>query len=209
MKCNEVKLLLVEYYENSLDLDDRSRVKQHLSGCESCRFRLKQIEQLHQLLAKENVPSPEESFWTNFLPEVRSRIKDKKKPRGILIPKTRLAFGLLSVVAVVIISLILFTTDRRNMVEHRTEPMVETILSVSDPSSYTEQLAEMLSAQGELPLNVFLSNGETQDLELTEKILEQDLLSQKSLNSILIELSSEELKQLEESIKTLVVGDIL
>lgn len=211
MKCKEIELLLAEYYENSLDPDERKRVEQHLTECESCRLKQKEIEQTYQLLEKESVSQPEESFWTNFLPQVRSRIEAEEKPRLTLFPKPRLAFALISAVVVVALSFFLFTPDKKNLEKLRTESMVETTLPESDLSSYADQLAEILSSQEDqsLPLETFLSSGGRGDMELTEKILDEDYLSQRNLNSILNELSLEELKRLEESIKTLQIGDIL
>ncbi len=211
MRCKETDFLLIEYYEGSLHPDKKERVKEHLAGCESCRLKLKEIEQTFQLLAKESIPPPEENFWANFLPQVRSRIEAQKKPELSFFPKPRLVFGLTSVLLVVALSFFLFSADKKRMVKLQTEPPLETILSESDLSSYTEQLAEILSAQSEEspPLQISLFRSETKNLKLAEKILEEDYLSHKNLNAILNELSIEELKQLEENIKNFQVGDIL
>ena len=86
-----------------------------------------------------------------------------------------------------------------------------TLKALSKLGTYADQLAEILSSQEDqsLPLETFLSSGGRGDMELTEKILDEDYLSQRNLNSILNELNLEELKRLEESIKTLQIGDIL
>ena len=209
MRCKEVSQVLIDYHESSLDADQRRWVKQHLSECEKCRDQLKEIEQLYQLLARERVPSPGESFWTGFLPEVRARIERKKKRRGLLIPKPRLAFGILTILAVAIVSIFMFTLDKRNLVDRQSEQMAEIAISSPEFSSTTEELAEILSAEAEVSLDVLLSNGEGEELDFIEGILEESYLSQVSLNSILSELDLEELKKLEERIKALQVRDIL
>jgi len=160
-------------------------------------------------VAEESVPSPQESFWTNFLPEVRARIDSNEKARGLLIPKPRLVLGVLTVLTVAIVSILMFTPDERSLVESQGEEMEEIVLSPPELSSTTDELAEILFAEGEASLAVLLSNGEGQQLDLIEGILEEDYLSQLSLNSVLNELDTEELKEIEESIKALQVGDIL
>lgn len=209
MRCKEVSPLLIEYQENSLGSEERGVVEKHLRECDRCRKELGEIEELYRLLAKESVPSPQESFWTNFLPEVRARIESKKKTRGLFIPKPRLVLGVLAILTVAIISVFMFTPDERSVVELRSEQMEEVTFSTPELSSTTQELAEMLSAEGEASLAVLLSNGEGQQLDLIEGILEEDYLSQRGLNSVLSELDTEELKKLEESIKALHVGEIL
>ena len=221
MKCREVNFLLSEYYKNSLDLNDREKVEKHLRECESCRLRLREIEQTFQLLEKETLPQPEESFWISFLPEVRSRIERKEKLKEKIVPKMRPAFGLLSVLLAVIVSYLLFTIDRENIAQRPSEQSGEDVLIVSDFSSSADQLAEMLLSEGDQTssIEIVLSEDEKQNLDLSETLLRDDYSSQsvidrstfggKGLSVTLDELNSEELKQLEESIKHLQVSDIL
>lgn len=211
MRCKEIRNLLVLCYGNSLDPDEREKVKKHLAECDSCRLKLKEIEDTIGLLAKESLPQPEESFWTEFLLQVRSRIEAERKPGFILFPKPRLVFGLMSALVMVALSFFLLNMDQKKLMELRTDTSMESILLESDLTSYTDQLAEILSSpDGEsLSIDMFLSSEREEELELTESILEEDYLSQKNLNTILSELSIQELKQIEESIKTLRVGDIL
>jgi hypothetical protein len=211
MRCKEIKNLLVPYYDNSLDPDEREKVKKHLVGCGSCRLKLKEIEDTLGLLTKESVPQPEESFWINFLPQVRARIETEIKPIFTLFPKPKLVFRLMSVMVLVALSFFLFNLDQRKSVEPWPDTFMESIISESDLTSSTDQLAEILSSPSvdSLAIDVFLSSEGEEELELTESILEEDYLSRNNLNTILSELSIQELKQIEESIKTLQVGDIL
>jgi anti-sigma factor RsiW len=209
MRCKEISPLLIEYQENSLGPEGRGAVEKHLRECNRCRKELSEIEKLYHLLAEESVPSPQESFWTNFLPEVRARIEPKKKTRGLLIPKPRLVLGVLTVLTVAIVSIFMLTSDEKSLVESQGEEMEEIVLSPPELSSTTEELADILSEEGEVSLSIFLANGEEQQLDLIEGILDEDYLSQQSLNSVLGELDTEELKKIEESIKALQVGDML
>lgn len=211
MKCKNVDFLLIPYYENSLDLQERKRVKQHLALCEDCRARLKEIEHTYQLLAEEPLPQPEENFWINFLPEVRARIERKGERKTSSIPKTRLAFNLLSVLIIALISLLLFTSDRRNIAELKLKESSEATLTSLGSSSTDEQLTEILSSEGRqpIPLYVVLSEDEKQNLDLMDTLLGEDDLNQRDLTSILYELNSEELKQVEESVNYLQPSDVL
>ena len=209
MRCKEVSTLLIEYAESSLGLQERGGVEEHLRECDRCRKELEEIERLYGLLAEESVPAPEESFWTNFLPEVRVRIEEKKRPRGLFLPKPRLVLGVLTVLTVALVSVLMFTPSERHLAERQWELTEETDIIPPELSSTSDQLAEMLLAEGETSLNELLSNGEGRQLDLIEGILEEDYLSQQSLNSVLSELDTEELKEIEESIRQLQVGDML
>lgn len=208
MRCKEVIPLLIEYQENSLGLEQREMVEKHLRECGRCRKELEEIERLCHLLAEESVHSPQESFWTNFLPGVRARI-ESKKTRGLLIPKPRLAVGVLTVLIVAIVSVLMFTPDKRNLVERQSDQASEITLSPPELSSNSEELAEILSAESEGSLDVLLSSGEGEELDYIEGILEESYLGQASLTSVLGELDLEELKKLEEKMKALQIGDIL
>jgi|GEM_PF-1353261 len=209
MRCKDVSPLLIGYQENSLGPQERGRVKKHLRECDRCSKEFEEIERLYQLLAEESVPPPQESFWTNFLPEVRTRIESKRKTRGLFFPKPRLVAGVLTVVIVAIVSVFVFTSDEKSLVELRPQQMEEVAVSTPELSSTAAELAEMLSAEGEVSLTILLANGDEQQLDLIEGILEEDYLSELSLNSVLSELDVEELKELEQSIEALQVGDIL
>ena len=209
MRCKDVSPLLIEYQENSLEPKQREGVKRHLRQCGRCRKELEEIEKLYHLLAEESVPSPQESFWTDFLPEVRSRIESKRKTGGLFFPKPRLVAGVLTVLIVAIVSVIMFTPDERSSIELLSEQMEEVTLSPPEASSTVEELTEILLADGEVSLSVLLANGDEQQLDLIEGVLEEDYLSELSLNSVLNELDTKQLKELEESIEALQVGDIL
>jgi hypothetical protein len=211
MRCKEIENLLSGYLEGSLDPTDRERVRQHLAECADCRLGVQDIENALQLLSKEPVPEAGESFWTNFLPQVRSRIDSEERAGLAVFPKPRFVLGFLSAVVVVALSLFLFNADHKKMVQPSTDLSSESILSEYEASPYMNGLADILSSQGDesLVIEVFLSGSGEEELESTERILEEDYLSQRSLISILRELSDEELRQIEESVKALQVSDLL
>lgn len=211
MKCMDFEELLIRYLEDSLDPEEKDKVEQHLGECEACRITLQKMESTLHLLAREQVPQPEEGFWISFLPQVRSKIDAEEKPSFTLFPKPRLVSGLVSVMVIVLLGLFLFNVSQKRVGDPLTESSTESILSEAEYSSTTEQLAEVLSSEEveSLEVEVFLLGSEEEELALTESILEDDYLSEQSLNSILGELSVQELKQIEESVKALQISDIL
>jgi len=211
MKCNKIHILLSDYLEDSLDPGERKWVEQHLGECDCCRLKLKEMKQLYGVLAQDEAPQREEDFWTNFLPQVKSRIGEKKRLKGSLVPKTRLALGFLSLLLVVIIGYNLFHTDLRNLTGMESNQNVE--MTVTEPvlSSAADQLADALSAESTQSkvTGVILSEEEKEDLDSTVTLLTENYLSQKEISFILDELNSDELKQLEESINKLKLATIL
>ncbi len=209
--CREIHELLIEYHENSLDPEQRAKVEDHLASCENCQLRLQEIRQAYGLLAEDLVPPAEESFWIDFLPGVRSRIEARRRPVWNLWPRARWAVGVVSVLALVIVGSLLLTREDASLVQEEAEQPEETTLALTDPYTYADQLAEVVSSDsgGTLPVETLLADGGVEDLGLAEELLEEDYISQSDVNSMLSELSAEELKQLEQNIRTLKIEDIL
>ena len=84
---------------------------------------------------------------------------------------------------------------------------------VTDPNLFTaaDQLAEVLSAPAmpSTAIGVILSPEEIQNLDSTGILLTDDYLNQSDLNTMLSELSSDELKQLEESMNQIKLSKTL
>jgi predicted anti-sigma-YlaC factor YlaD len=211
MKCNEIHILFSEYLEDSLEPIEKKRVEQHLEECDGCRLKLKEMKELFGVLAQDKVASMEEDYWTNFLPRVRARIEEKKRPKFSLVPKTRLALGLLSLFLVAFIGYNLLHTPQRNPALVDLNQNVE--INVTDPmlSSAADQLADAISAESTQATvtGVVLSEEEKQELDSTATLLTENYLSRKEISSILDELNSDELKQLEENINKLKLATIL
>jgi hypothetical protein len=210
-RCKDVEILLIEYREDSLDPDQRKKVREHLAVCESCRVKLEELQHACGLLAEDVVPPAEESFWIDFLPQVRSRIEQKQRLRWVAWPKIRWAVGLVSVLALVTVGSLLLTREKMDLVQQEAEQPEETTLALTDPYNYADQLAEVISSDsgGVLPVETLLADGGVEDLGLAEELLEEDYISQSDVNSMLSELNTEELKQLEQNVRALKIEDIL
>jgi anti-sigma factor RsiW len=211
MKCEDVRKLLPEYHDESLLPEQAEEVQRHLSGCEDCRAKLEEIRQTLGLLTQDKVPEREESFWVDFLPQVRSRIEEKQKTRWLAWPKVRWAVGLVSVLALVVVGSLVFTGKDQKLVQQEREQALETSIALSNPNTYADQLAEVLSTAGTESTSVaaLLTDSQNQDLTLAEQVLDEDYLGESDLGGLLSELSLEELKQLEQNISNIQVKDIL
>jgi predicted anti-sigma-YlaC factor YlaD len=211
MKCNEIHILFSEYLEDSLEPSEKEKVERHLEECDGCRLELEEIKRLYGLLEQDKVPPMEEDYWTNFIPRVRARIEEKKRPKFSLVPKTRLALGLISLFLVVVIGYNLLHIPQRNTTTVDLSQNLE--MTVTDPllSSAADQLADVLSSDSvqATVAGAVLSEKEKEDLDSTVTLLTENYLSHREISSILDELNSEELKQLEENINKLKLATIL
>lgn len=211
MRCKEIENLLSGYLEGSLDPTDREKVRQHLAECADCRLRLQEVENTLQLLSEDPIPEADESFWTGFVPQVRSRIDSDERPGPAVFPKPRFVLGFLSAVVVVALSLFLLNADHKKTIQLPTDLSSQNILSEYEASAYTSRLADILSSQDDesLAIQVFLSSSGDEELQSIETTLGEDYLNQRSLSSILRELSDQELRQIEKTVEILRVSDLL
>lgn len=58
MNCEEINLIIEEYYEGLLETDLKNRFEKHLTNCLSCQMALTQFQELRNLLKKSVIPSP-------------------------------------------------------------------------------------------------------------------------------------------------------
>jgi predicted anti-sigma-YlaC factor YlaD len=211
MKCNEINILFPEYLKDSLELSEKTRVEKHLEECDGCRLELEKMKQLYGLLDQDKVPPMEEDYWINFLPRVRARIEEKKKPKFSLVPKTRLALGVISLLLIVVIGYNLLHTPQRNTGTVDLNQNLEITITNPILSSAADQLADVISADSTqvAVTGVILSPEEKENLDSTAVWLTENYLSHKEISTILEELNSDELKQLEENINKLKLATIL
>ena len=68
MKCEEVEGLMMDYLDNKLEPEQVTMIEKHLGTCEKCLDNLKDLQELIQLMSKEEFKRPDESMRTQFLP---------------------------------------------------------------------------------------------------------------------------------------------
>lgn len=73
MKCNEVKELLIEYLDESLDAGRRQAVEEHLRGCAGCRKECDGMVAACEMLADYQAPAVSDQFTRQVLQKVHDR----------------------------------------------------------------------------------------------------------------------------------------
>lgn len=80
-QCWRTQKVLGPYQDGELPPRRRTQVERHLSGCETCRAELAEIERVSALL-RTPVADPPAAMWQAFWPQVRARLSaaEQRKP---------------------------------------------------------------------------------------------------------------------------------
>lgn len=102
MKCEEVGRELIPYLDRRSNSADRAEIEKHLLACERCHARAAEFRQVMGLL--DEVPVHEPSFA--FDARLRDRIaaEPKRSWFGGLLPQPRLAFAVVLLLALMIVT---------------------------------------------------------------------------------------------------------
>jgi len=122
MKCKHIKIKLVDYFENSLSPEEKSLVQGHLDICPDCQRELQKIRSTFALLKNESQYEPEEAYWTNFVPGVRSKIEKDRRTTLVPIPRFKIAGGVIGLTLVIMLGIFLFRADQKVMFKSGEEP---------------------------------------------------------------------------------------
>ena len=74
MDCKKVRKKLSSYLDNEINLDQKSKIKEHLKKCKACSSWLKQLRQIQSLVQKIPSQKPEPGFYERL----SSRLSKKK-----------------------------------------------------------------------------------------------------------------------------------
>ena len=97
--CKIIQQKLMDFVEGELPAADAGTVRQHLEGCHACQARLEGLEATLEAARTAKVPQPSSTFWANYLPEVRQKIKRAPSPwPARIIPAVGVAMALIFVV---------------------------------------------------------------------------------------------------------------
>lgn len=86
--CNDIMLYLNRYQDGELDKPLRERVNAHLEECPNCKQELQLLEQVTTDL--KHLPEVEAPF--NFTAQVMAKVKEKEKPRWLILPRLAYSF---------------------------------------------------------------------------------------------------------------------
>lgn len=76
MKCEEVDRMMIDYLDFNLREDMRREIENHLETCERCIDELKDIQQVMNLVSKDEMETPDDSLRINFYHMLHSQIKN-------------------------------------------------------------------------------------------------------------------------------------
>ncbi|MDP3024589.1 MAG: zf-HC2 domain-containing protein [candidate division Zixibacteria bacterium] len=122
MRCKNIQVKLVDYYENSLPPEEKKLVQSHLEICSSCQEELQKIRSTFELLKNESAYEPDEAYWINFIPGVRSKIEKGWGTTLVPIPKLKIIGGIVSLALVLLLGIFFFKEDQRVMFKSSEEP---------------------------------------------------------------------------------------
>jgi len=115
MRCKNIRVKLVDYYENSLPHEERNLVQSHLDICPNCQKELQKISSTFELLKNESSYEPDEAYWVNFVPGVRAKIEKGRGTTLVPIPKLKIAGGIVSLALILLLGIFLFKEDQKIM----------------------------------------------------------------------------------------------
>ncbi len=74
MECDTCRNKLLEYLDRDLAGDVRTELEAHLTECAGCREELQSLQETLALVARMPAPEPSETFWQQYLRELRQNV---------------------------------------------------------------------------------------------------------------------------------------
>src|SRR5664280_1532773 len=87
MKCEEVESRMIDYLDKNLEESVREEIEKHLESCERCIDDLKDIQQVLNLISKDEMVKPDDSLWINFYHMLHNEIKKDESGKSLLLRK--------------------------------------------------------------------------------------------------------------------------
>ena len=197
MRCKNIQVKLVDYYENSLSPEEKKLVQSHLEICSNCQEELQKIKSAFELLINESTYEPDEAYWVNFVPGVRIKIEKGQRTTLVPIPRLKIAGGIIGLVLVLLLSVFLFETDLRVMFKS-SEESYSYLLPVEgekiDQLFYSE-------AGDESSISRLLSETDRDKLALAETELEKSSWDKGGMEEALGELDLKQLENLKKDLE--------
>jgi hypothetical protein len=195
MRCKDIKFKLIGYFENTLSPEEKKLVQSHLDTCSSCEKEFEEIVSTFKMLKKESPIEPEELFWTNFVPAVRSKIEKKEETGILIIPKWKLAGGIVTFFLILLLGVFLLRNDRKVMFKSGAESYTYLL------PAENEKIEELFYAEeDESSIRSLITEADRKKLVLAEEELEEYYWEKGGKEKSLEEL---DIKQLEDLKKTL------
>jgi HEAT repeats/Putative zinc-finger len=89
MKCEEVELKMIDYLDKNLEESVLQEIEKHLETCERCIDNLRDIQQVLNLISKDEMVKPDDSLRINFYHMLHSEINKIKSGKNLLTRKVQ------------------------------------------------------------------------------------------------------------------------
>jgi hypothetical protein len=83
LSCQVVEGLLSEYIDGELSRRDHMAVSAHLAGCKRCRREAEELRRTIDLVRKDEVPMPSESYFDGLWPEIAAELEGVNLRTGV------------------------------------------------------------------------------------------------------------------------------
>jgi hypothetical protein len=77
-KCKKCRSLSLEFFYGELDAQKKKFLDDHISVCEKCRARFKEMDLVLQYTGKRIRPEPPEEFWDSFENKLKKKIESEE-----------------------------------------------------------------------------------------------------------------------------------
>lgn len=110
MTCEAYRSRLLEYVDGDLTGGAQAEIEGHLAHCPGCREEVQALRETLALVARMPAPEPPETFWQQYLRELRQQVAPAPRPSRLrdwltipfLRPVPALAVGIALLLAVVL-----------------------------------------------------------------------------------------------------------
>lgn len=82
MKCEEVKPLIEEFYDNNLKPDLKLKIEQHISDCQLCKIDFARLQKLSFVLQKSPLPPPSTALDKRIFQEFSLEHESRRAPKA-------------------------------------------------------------------------------------------------------------------------------
>jgi hypothetical protein len=79
MNCREIEIQLLQLFDEESLTNLSGELQDHLKACRSCQWELGRLMKLQQELEKIPLPSPDTTFWQNYLPKLHWRMEESQR----------------------------------------------------------------------------------------------------------------------------------
>jgi uncharacterized membrane-anchored protein YhcB (DUF1043 family) len=79
MKCEEIEAIMIDYLDNKLDDNQNQEIEKHLETCERCLDEFRDLQQVLQLISRDEMVKPDDSLRINFYHMLHNEIRKIKE----------------------------------------------------------------------------------------------------------------------------------